>query len=385
MLTSFRFTDVVFVSHAPHMLLSIYQLGGTAAVIEGAWKIEVAYQHETHPSPYPITEANFGDHLRKKEYWTAYKDFFSEALRGKGIGPVLEEYLFTPEYNKPPRRMLSRFLMGIVHPIIHAGYGCEFGLPGMVAEGLAMACVQKDDMADMFPHSTFPWNGNDSDIAQSVANVTARMSSVALSGSVSDLGPHALEILAKIANDADFAPTALGIQDCGFGELRMEQVLERIGPKFFQSVSEWTVNGADQDEIYRKIEEVIWMNVVMYGVAGWGGRHISSSKIFNAEFFLLHLVTSVIFLHSFVPYLSGRSMSTLLRAYFSTSLLLYVARGRPALPIRDFFASTNAQPRAPGPAPTPHKDAVTSDPTANPWFSILQTCGARRPPVGSRT
>lgn len=67
MLTSFRFTDVVFVSHAPHMLLSIYQLGGTAAVIEGAWKIEVAYQHETHPSPYPITEANFGDHLRKKE------------------------------------------------------------------------------------------------------------------------------------------------------------------------------------------------------------------------------------------------------------------------------------------------------------------------------
>lgn len=305
---------------------------------------------------------------------------------------MLEEYLFTLEYNKPPRRMLSRFLMGVVHPIIHAGYGCEFGLPGMVAEGLAMACVQEDDLADMFPQSIFPWNGSGSGIAQSVADVTAKLRSVALGGSGSGPSPHALEILAKIANDPAFTPAALGIQDCGLGELRMKQVLEQIGPKLFQLVSEWAVNGADQGEVYRKIEEVIWMNVVIYGVAGWGGRHTSPSKEFNAEFFLcvacrdgitlftrrlisrsLHLVTSVLFLHSFVPYLSGSSISTLLRAYFSASLLLYVARGRPALPIRDFFASTNALPRPPGPTPTPRKDAVTSDPTVNPWFSILQS------------
>ena len=87
----------------------------------------------------------------------------------------------------------------------------------------------------------------------------------------------------------------------------------------------------------------------------------------------LHLVTSVLFLHSFVPYLSGSSISTLLRAYFSASLLLYIARGRPALPLRAFFASTDVQPRIPGPAPTPHKDAVTSDPTPSPWFPILQS------------
>lgn len=97
--------------------------------------------------------------------------------------------------------------------------------------------------------------------------------------------------------------------------------------------------------------------------------HITCSLLLYS----LHLVTSVLFLHSFVPYLSESSISALLRAYFSTSLLVYVARGRPALPIRDFFASTDTHPHVPGPAPTPHKDAVSSDPTSNAWVPILQS------------
>ena len=223
-------------------------------------------------------------------YWSAYKDFFADALRENGIGPVLEKYLFTRKYNEPPQRMLSRFLMGVVHPIIHAGYGCEFGLPGLVAEGLAMACVQEDDMADMFPQSVFPWNDERSanGLTHSVVEgISVQLSSVGFNETyAAESGPHALEILARIANDASFTPKVLGIDDCKLGELRMEQVLNKIGPKLFKLVSEWTVDGADQGEVYRKIEELIWMNVVIYGVAGWGGRHTSPSKHFNAEFFL---------------------------------------------------------------------------------------------------
>lgn len=179
--------------------------------------------------------------------------------------------------------MLNRFLMGVVHPIIHAGYGCEFGLPGMVAEGLAMACVQADDTADMFPQSVFLWN-NGNGRAQSVASVTATLSSVGLNGGGASL--HALEILAKVANDPAFTPAAVGIQDCKPGELKLEQILEVAGPKLFGLVSAWTVDGTDLGEVYRKIEEVIWMNVVICGVAGWGGRHSSPDKRFNADFFL---------------------------------------------------------------------------------------------------
>ena len=38
--------------------------------------------------------------------------------------------------------MLSRFLSGALHPLIHCGYGVEFGLPGMISEGMSTAIRQ---------------------------------------------------------------------------------------------------------------------------------------------------------------------------------------------------------------------------------------------------
>ncbi len=53
---------------------------------------------------------------------------------------VLEEFVFSPSANVSPvgkkqPAMLKRLLSGLVHPIIHTGYGLEFGLPGMTVEG----------------------------------------------------------------------------------------------------------------------------------------------------------------------------------------------------------------------------------------------------------
>ena len=87
----------------------------------------------------------------------------------------------------------------------------------------------------------------------------------------------------------------------------------------------------------------------------------------------MHLVTSVLFLHAFVPYLSGPSISALLRAYLSTSLVVYIGRGRPALPIRDFMTSTVARPQEPKLTITPHAEALSTNPTSNSWFPILQS------------
>lgn len=52
----------------------------------------------------------------------------------------MEEYIFAPSANfdnsaKTPRRMLSRMLAVLFHPMIHAGNGLEFGIPGLIAEG----------------------------------------------------------------------------------------------------------------------------------------------------------------------------------------------------------------------------------------------------------
>lgn len=36
--------------------------------------------------------------------------------------------------DKKQPEMLNRFLSGLLHPMIHAGHGMEFGLPGLVVE-----------------------------------------------------------------------------------------------------------------------------------------------------------------------------------------------------------------------------------------------------------
>ena len=55
---------------------------------------------------------------------------------------MLEKYVMSKDANFVPGKngkaplMLSRFMAGLLHPYIHAGYGVEFGIPGLVAEGL---------------------------------------------------------------------------------------------------------------------------------------------------------------------------------------------------------------------------------------------------------
>jgi hypothetical protein len=69
--------------------------------------------------------------------------FFSAKLKEKSnnIQEVCEKYVMSKDANVTPGKngkapmMLHRFLSGIVHPFIHVGYGAEFSLPGLVAEG----------------------------------------------------------------------------------------------------------------------------------------------------------------------------------------------------------------------------------------------------------
>jgi len=47
----------------------------------------------------------------------------------------LQKFIFSREYNIPERKMLSRFLSGGMHPMIHVGYAAEMELPVMLVEG----------------------------------------------------------------------------------------------------------------------------------------------------------------------------------------------------------------------------------------------------------
>lgn len=91
----------------------------------------------------------------------------------------------------------------------------------------------------------------------------------------------------------------------------------------------------------------------------------------------MHLVTSALFIPSFLNTLSPHSASILLKTYFTVSLVLYVARGRPSLPISAFSANTTARPEPPSsslPDSHPAKDTLTPHRSApNSWLPIIQT------------
>ena len=78
----------------------------------------------------------------KYRYYQAYVTFFTKHLLDKGAAPVFEQYILSKDANlvpnpgnRDPPLLLSRYLGGFLHPLIHTGYGAEFGLPGMWAEG----------------------------------------------------------------------------------------------------------------------------------------------------------------------------------------------------------------------------------------------------------
>lgn len=124
-------------SHAAHHAISIYAMGANAELLDAAYATHKEIQLVAFTSPGTIDSNNFSEHLGDGNYYQAYFDYFSNELLNKGLSKTLEESIFAKEFNYEGKRpeMLSRFLGGLLHALIHVGYGAEFGLLSMSAEG----------------------------------------------------------------------------------------------------------------------------------------------------------------------------------------------------------------------------------------------------------
>lgn len=97
---------------------------------------------------------------------------------------------------------------------------------------------------------------------------------------------HALTVVARIMHDPRFAPGSIGlpIPDDDGGENALDMVMKSVGDVLTSYTKTWTVDGTSAEAVERKIEELIWTNVVLYGVGGWAGRKLSKTGKFNADF-----------------------------------------------------------------------------------------------------
>jgi hypothetical protein len=85
-------------------------------------------------------------------YYEAYTTFFAKAIQEKGASATLDEFIFSEKYNFQPGReadsqpeMLSRFIDGVLHPLIQCGHGLEFGLEGMLVEGKSHVSPKEEE------------------------------------------------------------------------------------------------------------------------------------------------------------------------------------------------------------------------------------------------
>ncbi|KAK0242985.1 hypothetical protein EDD85DRAFT_813399 [Armillaria nabsnona] len=357
------FNDKGFHNHISHHILAIWALGASKEIIEAVYRVDIPTMRPAIKSPGPISSANFNAHLGDGKYYDAYMAFFKEKLSEKGTASVLEEFIFsesanvdvTPNGNQQPG-MLNRFLGGLVHSMIHTAYGLEFGLPGIVVEGLAQTAVHPDTLQNLLPYSAL----NSVAASDAHAEKATGLETPHLPMANGKKGIHAFDVLARVLKD-DTLTIPLSSD-----ENAIETTLRANGEALFRYTNQWTLHPSDPKELRRKIEELQWMNTIIYTVSG-----SRPGKRFHADFFLMHLVTSSLFLPSLVNFLSSTSQALLLRSYMAVTFAWWISRGRPSFDIPKFYESDNSESvNSDSSSMTATSGNLSSTP--NPWFAIIQ-------------
>jgi len=349
--------------------------------------------------PGPITEQNYAEHLGDERYYTAYLAYFSEYLRDHTPHEAFVRFILSSSYNFDPdlpavtvrdlktagkggkihSQMLNRLMSVLMHPFIHIGYGFEFGVPGQVAEGLAIAAVHRADQSELVPPSFF------SKLTE--PGILSGLTSKLLHPPVLREKRPTFAFLRRLRDHPKLSQDALRSQLEVELRYRYLTVVPEAGDTIAALVEEWAnewLADARTDADVEKrlegmVEEVVWGHAIWFAVRGWETRG-DRGRVFNPDFFVGHLVTSSVFLLTLVlrldtsPYpplpLAGRVM--LLKAYLSTCAGFYVSRGNGPLPVEEFYADTNvwltAPPGVPGPPGVKRKRLSAP---GGPWGRII--------------
>ncbi|KAG1775843.1 hypothetical protein EV702DRAFT_1113344 [Suillus placidus] len=271
-------------NHVTHRALALYSAGASGSLIKQFYMQDCTYQRPVVEPPEAVTEENFIEHLGDDNFYAAYKTFFSKVIEEKGVSAMLEEYIFSKKYNFVEGRdasaqpvIFSRFLGAVFHAFIHVGYGAEFGIPGMVVEGLALTCVHE---YQFLPSYLFEPSGT-----TAVEEATTQLASLVLNTKTSTAPSqleqppttHAFSILAKIMQDSKFTPKEIKKHfNRDFDGLMSEH-----GDTIWCYAEQWTIDPSQPGEMERKMEECFWMSTIIYSIGGW-----NKDRRLIADFFL---------------------------------------------------------------------------------------------------
>lgn len=261
------FREVAGHNHIPHAILTTLAMGGGPKELKRAYDDGEGMQRPMPPvDDQAVNEMSqptrFRERMQILDEYPNFLAFFKNEISEKGNWKdVVNSYCFsrTPLANF----MLAQLFEGLYHPIIHLGFGVEFNLSGLVAEGLAQAASQDGMGIDVF---------------------FQRAEKLAQSGSVA---PTPLAKLYTQVRANTTIRTAARVSD-GPWKVR-DGVLGRAMEEITQVAAQFQVHPTEED-IERATAEMI-------SCAAWAcATSHKEGRERKIDFFLMHNVTCSLFL-----------------------------------------------------------------------------------------
>ncbi|PPQ69877.1 hypothetical protein CVT24_003212 [Panaeolus cyanescens] len=345
-----------FHNHLSHHLLAAYDIGTPVGALKKMYDEEAKVQRprylQDRDKNIVVNKDNWIQYLNnnrqvkiKTTAYGAFVDFFEEEVRAIGASNALEKYIFSEDANKDGRLMFVRFTSGALHPFIQIGYGVEFGNDELVVSGMAQAAMHKPTIPDIWEWAR-------------TGPPTAGQ------------GLSLLEILREAYDSSALKP---GPYDGDkLFNTRMAEALANGGDEAIKKlVAQYHItNNPTSADISKAVEEIIWTATLLMFGSGRPGRKP------RLDFFLMHIVTSSIFLKHFAAVLKKpEHQAALIRTFIANLLIIMLSRGRPRIDA-GLAMAPNAVPRPPVPSnERPAKTAIgdpNNDADYNPWPALIE-------------
>ncbi|KAF8882188.1 hypothetical protein CPB84DRAFT_1851350 [Gymnopilus junonius] len=332
-----------FHNHLSHHILAAYDLGASPGLLHKIYMDEARTQRprilERADKDLHVTRGNWSQYLgnqaqvfttfsrgscvdnHRNSAYSSFVSFFADEIHDLGASATLEKYVFDEDANKVGSHMLTRVMSGAVHPFIQIGYGTEFGDDVLIAtENRTFLELLRQVYDSEVLKPPMPYDPN--------ALINARLKSAVADG-------------------------------------RKEEI-EKISAQFNLR------NDFTDDDVAQKAQEIIWTATLLTFATGKPGRKP------RLDFFLMHLLTSSLFLRPFCAMLKNKgSKAALLRAYVPIMITIILSRGRPRINPELMMSYTDV-PRPPLPkekSPTPSGASIGSpldDTDYNPWPALIE-------------
>ena len=299
-----------------------------------------------------ISESNWTAFANDRAQYWPYLAFFHRYVDVHGVRATLERFVFSKEANKRNLDMLARLVGGALHPFIHVGYGAEFGLNGLVAEGLAMAIITENTYRRVLPTCDAPkpeMEGEGLNLF-SICDLIGQDPDLAANGAVK--ATDDLKLRTALSHAAPI------LKERGYFDLYRITEADVGDPDPYTHEGGWMA----------KWEELVWFSSAL--LLGSTSR---PGKAYKHDFFLMHINNATLFFPALLPILAPAHRVQLLDAYVRTALILWIARGTPHFFVRSTLNKSTEHPRNPHLTQRADHGKAALLPSPPAWYEVAAT------------